>query len=383
MGDFYREVLIFVAGATPQVVTETIYALSRQIPPVHADEIIIITTATGKRIIHDALVSQGKLIQLVTEYQLPPLALTDESYVVIKDADGSQLDDIRNLKANESAGDQIVELVRSAASDPDTRLHCSLAGGRKTMSFYLGTALQLFGRKQDRLYHVLVSPAFETHPDFFYKPIQPRDIEVSTPGGTVQILDTAGAEIELAELPFIRLRDKFNFGNEGFEALVKQGQTDIDTATVLPDLVLDYASRSIHIGKHEVELLPTQLMIYSAFLKQKTLHCKYHERTYCGDCTGCFLPIAELGSRPALEAMAADYARIHGSRDKRDELMEKWPHGLDVELLRQNVSKLNRSIREAIADEAVSVHYLIKTSRRKWGNSCYGVRIDKGKISQP
>ncbi|WP_442891844.1 CRISPR-associated ring nuclease [Dissulfurispira sp.] len=35
------------------------------------------------------------------------------------------------------------------------------------MSFYMGAALQLFGRPWDRLYHVLVTPEFESNPEFF------------------------------------------------------------------------------------------------------------------------------------------------------------------------------------------------------------------------
>lgn len=31
----FREILVFVAGATPQIITETIYALSQKIPPVY------------------------------------------------------------------------------------------------------------------------------------------------------------------------------------------------------------------------------------------------------------------------------------------------------------------------------------------------------------
>ena len=46
----YREVLIFVAGATPQIITETLYGLMvEKKPPVWPDEIFILTTETGKR----------------------------------------------------------------------------------------------------------------------------------------------------------------------------------------------------------------------------------------------------------------------------------------------------------------------------------------------
>jgi CRISPR-associated protein (TIGR02584 family) len=58
--------------------------------------------------------------------------------------------------------------VRELTADPDCAIHASIAGGRKTMGFYLGYALSLFGRPQDRLSHVLVSSPFESNQNFFY-----------------------------------------------------------------------------------------------------------------------------------------------------------------------------------------------------------------------
>jgi CRISPR-associated protein (TIGR02584 family) len=74
-----KEVFIFVAGATPQIITETIYALSQKDPPVYPHEIYIITTSTGKKIIKDTLVKKGILNELFTEYNIPPVTLKDDS----------------------------------------------------------------------------------------------------------------------------------------------------------------------------------------------------------------------------------------------------------------------------------------------------------------
>jgi len=37
----FKEILIFVAGTTPQIITETIYALSQKTRPVYPDELFI------------------------------------------------------------------------------------------------------------------------------------------------------------------------------------------------------------------------------------------------------------------------------------------------------------------------------------------------------
>ncbi|MBF4102237.1 hypothetical protein INT80_01850 [Gallibacterium anatis] len=45
-------------------------------------------------------------------------------------------------------------------------MHVSIAGGRKTMGFFAGYALSLYGRAQDSLSHVLVSAEYEAIQNF-------------------------------------------------------------------------------------------------------------------------------------------------------------------------------------------------------------------------
>ncbi|MFR6358903.1 MAG: CRISPR-associated ring nuclease Csm6 [Sutterella wadsworthensis] len=80
---------------------------------------------------------------------------------VIRTADGRKLDDIRTPEDNTWAADCITECVRSFCARDDVRLLVSMAGGRKSMGFYAGYALSLYGRAFDGLYHVLVSPPYE------------------------------------------------------------------------------------------------------------------------------------------------------------------------------------------------------------------------------
>jgi CRISPR-associated protein (TIGR02584 family) len=76
---------------------------------------------------------------------------------VIIGPDENPLEDIVTEADNVAVADFITEKVRAVTADPEASLHVSIAGGRKTMGFYLGYALSLFGRPQDRLSHVLVS----------------------------------------------------------------------------------------------------------------------------------------------------------------------------------------------------------------------------------
>ena len=96
--------------------------------------------------------------------------------------------------------------MRELTQDDGSALHVSIAGGRKTMGFYLGYALSLYGRAQDRLSHVLVSAPYESHPQFFYPTI--RSQVIYTPPPHNRPYDTRAAEVTLAAIPFVRLRDE-------------------------------------------------------------------------------------------------------------------------------------------------------------------------------
>lgn len=368
----FKEIFVFVAGSTPQVITETISALAVQTPPVMPDEIFVITTLTGRKIIQEALLQRGVLQMLADEYRLPPISLKESSFVIPEDDSGLLLDDIRNAPENEKMGDLITSFIREQASDHSVRLHCSIAGGRKTMSFYLGSAMQLFGRPWDKLYHILVSPEFESNPGFFYKPLDHRTLKSNG-----KILNTKNAEVILAELPFIRLRDKLSLEGTGFSELVREGQREIDIATVQPEVVVKLSERTIKIGSKTIRLSPLHLMIYAAYLRQKLNRCRYSERPYCFDCTDCFPALLDLATRPALEEMAKDYAVI--SRSRAYDLLHKYKSGLNIDTIRQSISKIKRAVADQLADEPMVSYYSI-TSLREYANSRHGVRAEKSRI---
>ena len=377
----FREILIFVAGATPQIITETIYALAMQSPPVYADELYVITTSAGREVISRRLLNDQYLQRLCDEYSLPSLKLEEDSFVILSDPQARQLEDIRSASDNEAAGDQISSFIRSKTQEKGTRLHCSLAGGRKTMSFYLGSALQLFGRPQDKLYHILVSSEFEANPAFFYPPAHDSFIECRMQDGSKQTLNARSAKVELAELSFVRLGGLQPLeATASYRDTVLAGQREVDIATHQPLLQVNLADRTLRIGDTLVELIPVQLMLFLAFLRQKLDHCKYPERDYCRDCTGCYETIVDFASREALEVMARDYASIYaGNPGRVDDLLEKWPEGIEVPALRAIISKINRAIREQLLDE-ILVTLCTVTTDRKYAGSRYGVKLEKTKI---
>lgn len=377
----FVEVLILAVGTTPQIITETIYALIHDSPPIRPEKIYVVTTSTGKAIVTDRLLKNGKFDEFVHEFRLEGLTIGDDDFFVPRDGKGREIDDIIGSRESEAMGDCITSLVRTLSQDSRVRLHCSIAGGRKTMSFYMGAALQLFGRPWDRLYHVLVPPEFESHPLFFYKPKKNRVIESRLPDGTMTKLETKNARIHLAELPFIRLRDKLSLQGKSFHDLVKEGQEKIDTATFQPEIFVSIPDRTVRIGPFSIQMNPTHLIVYAELLRNKTNGCRHPEQPYCHECTDCFQSLSSLLSEQALDRMIHDYRNIYRHAPSRaDELHAKWKKRTGTESIRQVLSKISRSITEKVPDERIRPYYVVST-KRIYADSRYGVRIEKRKIT--
>lgn len=201
---YSNRILLCVTGMSPQIVTETLYALvtSQQFIPT---EIRLITTIRGRNKVKDGLLNDntGQFHNFCREYGLEEKIHFDESCIeVITDRYGKELDDIRTLEENTLAADKIVNIVRNLCQDETSVLHVSMAGGRKTMGFYIGYALSLFARPQDRLSHVLVSAPYENCDNFYYPSAIPLMITLAD-GSQI---DASKAEVTLANIPLVRLR---------------------------------------------------------------------------------------------------------------------------------------------------------------------------------
>lgn len=378
----YCEIIIFVTGTTPQIITETLSVLAtRNKEAIIPHELYIITTLHGKKRIGEELILSGRFAAFCEEYGVSPDLLNENSFILLRDPENTPLEDIRTTSDNESAGDAIANFIREKTTDMNTRLHCSIAGGRKTMSFYLGSALQLFGRPWDRLYHVLVTPEFESNPEFYYKPAKGREIVIRDRNGTITgRLNTEDAKIELAELPFIRLRDKLRLNGKTFLDLVREGQREIDTALTQPEVRINLKERIVTIGEKEIEFKPLQLILYTYLLRQKLDSCCYSDRAYCCECTDCFKLISDITGKRAMEAMLKDYQKTYSATSGHVErFKQSWKDGIDREKFRSDRSKINKDIHEALADDTLATLYII-SSTGKYGDTRYGVKVERGKI---
>ncbi|HEK86300.1 MAG TPA: TIGR02584 family CRISPR-associated protein [Candidatus Aminicenantes bacterium] len=376
----WKEVFVFVVGTSPQIITETIYSLGTSKPPVFPDEIYVITTAAGKKFILE-MINKNILEQLIKEYKLPTVEIKEQNILVPIDQRGREIEDICSYEENELIGDLITSFIKEKCQDPKICLHCSIAGGRKTMSFYLGAALQLFGRPWDKLYHVIVSPEFESNPDFFYKPKKDKKLIVRGKDGQQKEVSTREAKLILADLPFIRLGPKINLKSKSFRELVQEGQREIDLFIRQPNLSVDLKSRSISIDHEILTFSPMMMFIYVSFLNLKKEACPCPDRAYCGECRDCYQELGDLFSADNLKRNLEKFSFIFGAREwKRGEILNKWSHGLPAEVCRQYISKLNREIRESLRNE-VQAALIEISSVRIYASSRYGLKLEKSKIA--
>ncbi|TXD34085.1 TIGR02584 family CRISPR-associated protein [Lujinxingia vulgaris] len=197
-----------VVGASPAVVTETIFALCVEHPdedtsPVCVERLVIVTTAFGKARLESTL--QTQLEQMAQDYPAAaeriPTSPAQYRIVVPQGSDEAPLEDVRNAMESAIMGDAIAREIDALTAEGEPRLIASLAGGRKTMGFYVGATMSLRARPGDRLTHVLVSDGAERCPEFFYPTPEPRELGE----GRTFIADASAIRVELHELPFARL----------------------------------------------------------------------------------------------------------------------------------------------------------------------------------
>jgi CRISPR-associated protein (TIGR02584 family) len=359
-----RRVLLAVSGLTPQVVTETLYALAAdphtQFVPT---EVHLITTAEGARRAELSLLSDdlGWFHKLCQDYHLPGITFTKRHIHVMKDQLGRPMEDIRTPADNEAAADTLTEKVRHFTSDPNCALHVSIAGGRKTMGFYLGYALSLFGRPQDRLSHVLVSEPFESSWDFFYP--TPYSRVLQTRDG--KLADTALAEVTLANIPFVSLRHGLPTalltGHAGFNDAVGVARA----ALAPPELVIDLKNRHIVASGKTIVLPPAELALLAAFARLRLE-------------TAAPTPAPPKGGTDTdwSRRFIREYRQIVGFMGDADSTERALKNGMEGDYFSQRKSKLEKRLKEALglAFDIYRIHTTGSKPRK------YGLTLDENSI---
>lgn len=356
-----RATAICLVGLSPAVVTETLFGLAvGSRPRIVPDQLHIVTTRTGLAAVSDHMLGpRGALAGLRAEHGLPagafrcPIA----NVHVLADARGDPLDDIVTTRDSEAVGEQLSRLVQDLVSDPGASLHCSLAGGRKTMGALLATALQLHGRPGDRLYHVLVSAPYDQVPGFYF-PTR-RSLRLAWRGGMV---DARRARVSLAEVPIVRLGAvvrELGLSGTALGRLAAEIEEDAAGRLRLEPLHLDVERRAVEVGAHRIALVPQLLALYLFYAdlrrRCRTGGCARGER-----CSRCHPTDDEVHDRR--DGLLAIYRGLGGRAEARagggrgpavEDLVEfrAW--------LQQSRSHLNARIRASLGEGPRAARYAV------------------------
>ena len=338
--------MLAVSGLTPQIVTETLYALAAdEFAPFVPTEVHLITSADGARRAELSLLSDdlGWFHKLCADYHLPGVRFDRSCIHTMRDAHGQPMNDIRTPADNRAAADFITAQVRSITADSGCALHASIAGGRKTMGFYLGYALSLFGRPQDRLSHVLVSEPFESSYDFFYP--TPYSRVLQTRDG--QLADTAMAQVTLAEIPFVRLRHglptNLLAGVASFNDTVAAARAALAPA----ELMLDLKRQRILAGGRNIALPPAELALLAVFARE----------TLAGN-EPLSAPTKDVPDPLWAQRYLREYRRITGNLADIECTERALRDGMDGDYFSTRKSKLERRLKAALgpAFDAYRIH---------------------------
>ena len=189
----HKIVLVGAVGMSPAVLTETVWALAQENPPVIPDEVVVITTKNGCDKILAGFFDENAVWETLREKlgADDKLRFESDSSVRIISNDLREFEDIATPEENEQAADFFLNVLREYSQNPDTQIIASLAGGRKTMSALLLSCMSLLGRKNDRVCHVLANDDYIRENINFYFPKNKAEEKA--------------AQIRLSDIPFVRI----------------------------------------------------------------------------------------------------------------------------------------------------------------------------------
>jgi len=268
-----KSLALFVIGHSPAIVTETLAALSVRGEPM--DGVRIVTTETGANLLIRRLFEEGAWQAFCKAWPVMAQVHLDETSILV--ADG--LDDIRCESDNRRMAEMILAETQRAIKDSEV-LFASIAGGRKTMGYYLGFAMSLFAREADSMSHVLVPAEWE------------RDAAFHFPSRA------QAEQVELVDVPFIRLRKHLStaLANAEIGTLVDSAQTAIDMAALQP-VSLHIRRRLVRYMGKEMSFSEREFSIFQFFAQQKLKHCREPARKLCSECRACFLSVDDMDAK--------------------------------------------------------------------------------------
>jgi CRISPR-associated protein (TIGR02584 family) len=363
-----RNILVAVCGLTPQIITEALFCLTvKEKIPVHS--VYILTTSVGRNVIFGKKKIGEQVLpplkdeikNLCTAYKVEiPEFENNEQYIIVAKEQSVELADVRSDKHNKLFPNKVCGFIREISADPNTVLYCVISGGRKSMSVHLSLALTLFGREKDRLLHVLTSEEHE------FKGFYPKNkVEAKV--------------LEIADIPYVRLRPFISTDKEGMKILAKQysdivslTQKRLKTFTGETVLILDIEKRELRYGGRKISLEPFEMVLYCYFAERATTK------------QGAMIIHDIISSQTAValrQLIIENYPHHYFDEKKKDAWYNK---GISPEYFRSKRSKINLKLKDLFGDPDILNLFSIQ-SEPKYGDTTYCINAPKRfiRISYP
>lgn len=354
-----KTILLSIMGTSPQVLTETLYAIHMQGKP-FPDEVYLITSVNAKAKAVEWLLEKGQIEHLKTHHNLPDFKFELSHILLMEHDNGEAVYDGREEEDQQSIADSITRIVAKFTVDENCQIHASIAGGRKTMAFYMGYAMSMFGREQDVLSHVFVSKEFEFSDEFFFPTL--NDNYIAKGRGD---LNTKNAKVTLAEIPFVRMRNMVDQG------LINQMEHNSFSQSIAllnayknKKIKVEVATRKkcLIVNGIEVKLPPKELAFY-LWLSKQPLRQINVGRQFCSD------PASSASYLKTYSMIAGDsrvFASFNVDREDvegcSEESLSKLPalQPFEKDWLQQTRSKINGQLKKWL-DESLASAIEIKS----------------------
>ena len=370
----YNEILVISVGITPQIVTETLfyyYKLAKTIRKF--SKIVLITTEAGREKLVEELFDNKWLNKLENKlgFKANQIPLKEDDIHVIKDKDGQPIWDVRNTEESKYETKLLFHLFKELTNDADSRLTVTVAGGRKSMGVSTGLALQLFGRDQDEMIHIIVPQERFNDKEWFF----PEDPKCES------------EKIEVSDIPFIKIRklvsDTLNVDDP--DELLEIAQTRLDEVSPIQHLVIQ--KNSIIIDSNTIQLSPLNMMVWRYLARKKIENCTSDPNEICPGCAGCYVThytmIEELDTN-----LFQEYSVLVNNKSQRFidyvdtlvDLKNELIMGGEKDLrVRHHRTKLKKQLRER-APFSLQDQLIPDIIENDEGKTAFGLKIAKNAI---
>ena len=356
-----QNILIAISGLTPQIVTETLFALAVQ-KGITIDEIYIVTTKRGKQVLNGKDDNPNtpdvpfikEMESLCKEYDIKKPKFT-QSNIIVAEEETRELYDIKTDQENKLFPNKLAEIFNKLTQKRNTIIHASLSGGRKSMSAHLALVMSLFARSQDKLYHVITDEKYEFQN--FYPKTRAEE-----------------KALVLAEVPFVRLRcvnDPLLKPNTKYSDLVERTQKKLNFLMMDAKLVVELKQLQVRYKDKSVRLTPVHISIYSLFVEsQKGKGQGFSKKE---------LTSVEFAYR--LNEFLIEHFNTNLTEYKNKKEAERhWSRrGIDDPYFQSVKSKINSKIMELFENKDIAEEFII-SKKGAYGNSIFYIKAPADKL---